>query len=479
MLLSHKLPFVLLLLWTTYGLEKVYYEGLRLDMSALTLNRDILASIIPALNRTEQSTFKSYNESGSFGTHLQINNVKIPYFKINEERFDMNRFEFAFPIYKIKGQFEAILFHITFRFHLTWLGIPLVTGTGSAAVTNTRNEILVFWNESDPDVQLPHPWDIKNLTLSTWIQPTSWVTTLLHTKFIHDFHTAVDDAMYDFAHNLLKTYRYIEDIFPDDIDLVFRNEILSVQPTVGGAYLTIAFKTNITVDMSIHKKMYRKVLGTVVPKGNFDYCLAAQLVPDVMDALGKAGYYDEEIDYKTWGFASDKVKEFFDIFPVLREKYSGSETFAIHCQSSRTDTTNDVTQREWEDPLLELQHPVYCFVYVADTGEYILIADIFFRFYYELKCKVDAFYGHVRAAALKGFRTTPILPESRRLLLEEHLQTYTTHFYDRELVSPGIKVTPNREKELIFDWAYTMSEEICFYYKEKRPIIPINNTKTQ
>eukprot|EP01022_Parablepharisma_sp_SALTPOND_P019048 TRINITY_DN3201_c0_g1_i1.p1 TRINITY_DN3201_c0_g1~~TRINITY_DN3201_c0_g1_i1.p1 ORF type:complete len:541 (-),score=20.30 TRINITY_DN3201_c0_g1_i1:368-1990(-) len=475
--LLYLLVLLMVLCSPVLALEYVSYEGLRLDMSALTLNRDIISTIIPALNRTQHSAFYTYKEKGSFGSELKIKNVKITYYKINEERFDLNSYEYEYPIYRLKGAFESIYFHISFHYEVTWLGIPVNTGTGSAAVTNVKNEILVFWNETDPDVQLPHPWDIRNITLSSWFPPTKWVTELLHKKFIHDFHNAIDHSMYDFAHNLLKTYRYIEDIFPDNIDLIFRNDILWVTPTVNGSYLSISFKTNITVNGHVHKKMYRRMNSTVVPRGDFDYCLAAELVPDVMDAMGKGGYNDKDEDPKKWGFESNTIKEFFNILPSLKETYKGDEVFIVHCQSSRFETVNDVTQKGWTDPLLELQNPVYCMFSVE--GHYFLSVDTFMRFYYELKCKNESFYAHIRAALLKDFKTVPLLPEARKELLAEKVEAYTHTFYDTELLSPGIKVMPNRHDELIFDWAYTKNEEICFYYREKRPSLSNSFTHQQ
>ncbi len=456
------------------ALEEVWYEGLRLDMSALTLNRDILATIIPALNRTLEARFPDIVQKGSFWSETHLKDIRITYYKINEERLNITGFEYTYPIYKLKGTFESIYFHISFQYIRKVLGVTIGSGHGTGAVTNLNNEILVFFNESDPDVQIPHPWDVRNLTFTGWFAPSSEAKTLLHAHFVPVFHKAVDDAMFDFAHKLLRTYRYIEDVFPHDIDLVLRNDISGVMPTVGGNYLSITFRTNITVNQYIVKRMYRRMRAEVVPKGDFDYCLSAQLVPDVMDALGKGGYYDSEVPYSMWGFETGTVREFFDILPSLRDKYTGEEPFAIHCQSSRFETVNDITQRNMQTSLLQLQNPNYCFIYVPSTGEYFLMVDIFMRFYYEMKCKNESFYGHIMHSQMYGFKTLPSLPESKMRLLSDHLEQFTAFFSDTELISPGVQVVPNRHNELKYEWAYIMPEEICFYFKETRPISPNN-----
>jgi len=474
-----RLVCILAVLLVAYGEDFVQYEGLRLDLSALTLNRDILGTIIPALNRTKMAGFGTYKEYGSFWHELRVSNVKITSYTINEHRFDMNSYTYSYPTYTLRGTSEAIYFKISFSYRMTCLGIITNAGTGTADVTNVRNEILVFWNESDPDVLIPHPWDIKNLYLSSWFPPTNWITSILHNQFVKDFHVVVDRAMDDFAHNLLRTYRRIEDYFPHRVELVLFNDIISANSTVDGKYFSIAFKTDITVDRYVKKPMYRRMNGTVVPRGNFDYCFSAQLVPDVMDAMGKGAYYDKEVPVDVWGFGSDEIREFFNIVPSLREKYDPHDKFAISCMSSRFETINDITQRTLPAPLLQLQYPAYCMTLTRKDGRIFLIIDVFARFYYELKAKIDekntteppVYYGHVRASTLGGFTVSPSLPENKKNLLLDHVLAYVGSFFDQELVSPGLSLRPNRESELQYASAYIMDEEICFYFNEKRPQI--------
>lgn len=144
----------------------VEYEGLRLDLSALTFNRDIIQTIVPALNRTLHAVFPEIIQEGSFGTKIHVKNIKVTYYKINEERFNLTNFEFHYPVYRIKGDFEAIYFHVAFDYVKTWLGISLATGTGTGAVTNVNSEIFVLFNETEPDVIITHPWDIRNFTVT-------------------------------------------------------------------------------------------------------------------------------------------------------------------------------------------------------------------------------------------------------------------------------------------------------------------------
>jgi len=460
---------------TSFALDHISYEGLRLDMSAATLNRDILSIIIPALNRTLESHYNDIKEPGSFWTELHLKGLKIINYKINEERIDITRFEYNAPIYKMKGSFESILFHISFEFLETWLGIKISSGHGVGIVTNVNNEILVFFNESDPDIAIPHPWDIKNLTLASWSAPTKWVHDTLHKHFIPVFHKVVDDSMWDFAHLLLRTYRRIEDVFPHDVDLIFMNDIISVKPTVGGNYLSIAFKTNITVNNYIHKKMYRRMNGTVVPRGDFDYCFAAQLVPDVLDALGKGGYYDSEVPYWLWGFNEENMTEIFNIMPNLRTKYFDNDTFGAHCQSTRFETVLDLDLvREFIDPPLALQNPTYCFFYAHRTGEYFLLVDIFLRTYYEMKATNQSYIGHIPYCMAYSFRTLPELPEVKKNLFGKYVDNFAAFFSESEMLSPGIKVVPNRHLQLNYTDAYITDDEICFYYNEIKPVVRNN-----
>lgn len=447
--------------------EQMTYEGLRLDMSALTLNRDIIASFVPALNETYKHNFADVQEAGSFFTHLYISKIKITSYNVIEARFNMTGYVYNPPVYAIVGHQDAIFFDIAFEYRETWLGIPISSGTGKGQIVNVKSSIYVFWNESDPDVQLPHPWDTKNIRLTGSFAPTDWVQRLMHRTFVPVFHQVVDKAMDPFAHNLLKTYRYIEDVFPDDFDLVFRNEILSVKPTVNGDYFSIAFKTNITVNQHIHKKFYRRMTGVVAPRGDFDYCFSAELVPNVLEAMSKGKYYDMEIPFEYFGFNTNKTKEWCEILPTECKTYPPDAEFQIHLSASTTHTVNDLGKRE-DTYFNQLQQPYQARVTVPGYLGELLDVEIFFRFYYEMKCKEKAFIGHISASELYNFRTPTPMPESKRRLLEDHLAYFAAHFNEVELLSPGIMVIPNRHNELNFTFAYINTDEICFYYDEIR-----------
>lgn len=379
----------------------------------------------------------------------------------------MSGFVYNAPIYAIRGTQDAIYFNIAFEYKETWIGIPISSGHGKAEISNVKSVIYVFWNESDPDVQLPHPWDVRNLQLTGSFAPTTWVQQLIHKMFIPVFHQVVDKAMDPFAHNLLKAYRFIEDIFPDDYDLVFRNEILSVAPTVGGDYFSIAFKTNITVNQHIHKKFFRRMTGIVAPRGDFDYCFSSEMVPNVLEAMGKGKYYNMEVPYEFLDFKTNKTKEWCDILPTECKYYPPEAEFQIHCTASTAHTVNDLGKRE-DSYFNQLQEPMDCRVTVPGYLGELLDAELFFRFYYEMKCKEKAFIGHISAAELYSFRTPIPLAESKRKLLEERLSFFASHFNEVELISPGIMIIPNRHTELNFTFAYINTDEICFYYDELR-----------
>lgn len=333
---------------------------------------------------------------------------------------------------------------------------------------NARNDILVFFNESDPDVQLPHPWDVKNISMSAFWPPTDWTFRLLHKSFIPLFHKAVDDAMYDFAHKLLRTYREFEDVLPGEIELVFRNEIFGVTPTIGGTYLSIAFKSNITVNKSNHKKFYRRISSVVSPLGDFDYCLAAEYVSSVLDLLGKGNYLDGEVAPEIWGFKTNQIREWFDIYPELANRYPGEKEVVIECKVTRFVNIIDITQKGATQNYLQMQYPYHCEAREKEYADVFLHADIFLRASYELKCKEEAFIGHISYSQLYLFREMPVLPNSKRELLKQHIDAYASFFTEKELLSPGIKIYPNRHQEHTFVGGYMKDEEICFYFEEKR-----------
>ena len=464
---------ILLLLNTVYGLEELVYEGLRVDLSALTLNRDIVSSIKPALNRTLNHTFTNLYQGGFLGSILKLSEIKITKPVINEDRLDMVQLNFERPIYTLKGTFGCILFHLSFQYSLTWLGIPLTSGHGTGVVNNMAEKILVFFNESDPDVQLPHPWDVTNITIPWSIfNPASSIESLLESRFINEFHRIVDESMNDFAHNLLHTYRYIEDMFENNIDLIFRNDIINVKPTVGNTYLSIGFDTNMSVNKILKKKIFRRITGTVSPAGDIDFCLAAQLVPDTMDILGKGGYYNIATLPKDFGFNNNTLWCLFEIVPGISKRYSGDDTFSIDCETSTSETVNDVTQRHSSSPVLELQNPYYCHFKVDYNGDYVLQSNIIMRFYYHMNETNEGFGAYVDYVHLLAVKTHPILPVSKHEIFMEKARIFSTKFQNKDLLSPGIKVVPNRRNELTYLRALIKSDEICFSYTENRPETP-------
>ena len=344
------LSFISILSWTIVALDEIYFEGLRLDFSAFTMNRDILAAIVPAMNRTKNHKFASLHERGSFGSSLYIKNIKIEKGVINEDRLDMMNYSYSYPIYILNGSYEAIYFSLSFHYTMSWIGFPLASGVGSAIISNVENDILVLFNETEPDVKIPKPWDIMSVTLPWSIfSATNWVTSLLHKNFVTEFDKVLDDAMYDFAHRLLKNYTYIEDSFPHDIDLVFNNTIYEVKPT--NYYFSIGFATKIIVNKTSTRRVMRKQLAQISPQGNFAYCLSAQLIPDTIDLLGKNGYYNEVLNEKHWGYNSNHVKELYELLPKLREETNPDDIFEIICETSSMEPVNDLGGRNNQNRL--------------------------------------------------------------------------------------------------------------------------------
>lgn len=465
-----RIALLLVLLWTGCGEDTINYEGLRLDMSALTMNRDILSVLAPAFERVKNHSFPDVREHGILRS-LSIRDIRITEWQLNENLFDMMRFNFAFPIYTLSGDPGAVQFKLAFSFRMTWLGLPLASGGGVGEVNKEKNEILVLYNESDPDVKLLPPWHVTNIRLDwSLFSPGDWVREVLEKRFIPEFDRILDDCMFDFAHKLLRPYRYIEDSFPDNIDLVFRNEIIEVKPTASGSYLSIGFKTNVTVDNHYVRKVHRRQVGYVNPRKDFNYCFSSQMIPATIDILGKAGYYTESIGWEQWGFLSNSVRELFAILPHLRDIVEESYTFTIECRTSLEEPVND--QRDKNDmPILRYLYPYFCEFTVAEMGIKPLKVDVFVTIFYEMVAGINdkVFYGSVRYSELAGFEENERLPPNRRAILEDHARQFCSYFIDKKLASPGIHVYPNRVKELVWNTSeINHFDEICFYYDEKR-----------
>lgn len=449
----------------------VKYQGLRVDISALTLNRDILACIMPAMNRTLNHTFKSLSEHASL-TSLYINDIKITKPIIEENMFEMETFSYNAPIYQLKSQPGSVRFELSFSYYETFLGFTIASGTGTGYVINMANRIYVFFNETHPDVQLPHPWDVDQIRLS-WalFPPTQWIEEVLEKRFIHEFHQVVDDAMFDFAQKLLATYEYVEDVFEDDLDLVYRNRIMDVEATVDGTYMSIGFATNMTANGHLGhyvRKMYRWMEGSVAPLGDFSLCLSAELLPDSLDVLSRAGYHNMTMTPDVWGFANNTVSVLFEIMPALKEEYLGKEELMIDCKIPLKATINDITQRGAHDTYLQIQFPAFCVFKVEkkDKINEVLLVDVYTKISYKMNGEDESYKAEAIKSELYDFTETPKLPGNKRNILHIHVLTFSLLFSDGEMIGAGIKVVPNRRDQLKFVGFEPRKEEICFWYDE-------------
>jgi len=460
---------LLFFLSIAFATEEVRYQGLRVDLSAITLNRDILSCITPVMIRTLEHNFRSYHEHGTLRS-LYIKDIKITEPIIDEKLFEIDKFTFKPPIYELKGEPNCIRFSLSFKYSMTFLGLTIASGTGSGIVKNDAEKILVFFNETHPDVHIPYLWDVKDIELSWGIfNPKEWIEKVLEDRFLTEFHEVVDDAMYDFADKLLEAYEKVEDIFGDDYDLLFYNSIMDVKATKNNSYISIGFATNITANDEFVRKMYRVMTEPVSPLGHFSYCLPAELLADSLDVLQRAGYNEMYLEGEFWGFDNSTILALLHILPSLKDEYSNETEFRISCTISPGETINEVTQGKSDNPELEFQYPIYCtFIVLATKEVEVLIVYVYMGFKYSMMVSEEnqGYIGFADRVILKGFVEDPPLPISRRKKFNENVYSFSRMLEEGEIIAGGIKVRPNREEQLRFSKAEVKAEEICFGYDE-------------
>lgn len=452
-----------------HPVDEVQYGGLRVDLSGVTFNRDILACVIPGLNHTRDRSFKSISQPGPYSAKLNISKIEVTNIVINEDLFDMLRVRYKESVYELNGLSGSISFAIRFEYSVSMLGFIIASDAGSGTISNTVGSIFVLFNETRPNIQIPNSWNISKITIP-WnlVSPAKWVQALLESQFLPEFAKVVDDSMFGFSHKLLAAYEQMGNAFYDGTDLVFYNFMTSVKSTVGGSYLSIAFGTNVTVNGVYTRKLYRRMTGTAIPMDDLSICFAAQLVPDTLDVLGKGGYYPMEVRPELWGFDNATLWTLFPILPSLKEVYTGDEEYLIACDISRSLSTNDLSQRGSSNPRLEFQYPLVCRFILSSTRQDLLRADLFTRMYYEMVVRDHAFFSHCIYAETYEFGTYPVLPIARREILARNIKQFTTVFNEATILSPGIKPTSIRAREMTFARSYTKQEEICFSYRENR-----------
>eukprot|EP00829_Urostomides_striatus_P018050 TRINITY_DN6406_c0_g1_i3.p3 TRINITY_DN6406_c0_g1~~TRINITY_DN6406_c0_g1_i3.p3 ORF type:complete len:122 (+),score=38.02 TRINITY_DN6406_c0_g1_i3:65-430(+) len=104
-------------------------------------------------------------------------------------------------------------------------------------------------------------------------------------------------------------YRHSKAAFPFECDLEYISNLTHVSPIISNMYFSMVFTTRITTNGHIQHKIHRKVISVPSPKGDYEACFSSQLIPIVMDSLGKGGYYDSEMPYDCLLYTSPSPRD--------------------------------------------------------------------------------------------------------------------------------------------------------------------------
>ncbi len=445
--------------------DRIKYSGLRLDLSALSLNRDIVYVLNKTIQRTMHANYTVCKDTRG-SAHLSIYAIDIISCGAVGSKFVTNSYKYTKPVYFMSGNPGAIIASFRFQYLLV-NGSSKINGKGYANIYPIRPDIAVTWTKPHPEVRLPDVWTVDSVKVDT-PKLAEWIQSLLEDSFAPQYRLMARGSMKEFGKVLLEKYLKINSQLPSDkVELLFTNALLDFKPTVSGTHFSLAFHTNMTANDYI-KQGVERTMDVEVESRNRDVrvCVPIELIPISMEVLSKSGYFDSfEVKTKDWGFATNKMSELFAIYPDLKKRYEANDMFQIACQGSRFDTFKSYYPRK------EFSRPIYCFMTAERTGEGFMIIDSYIHTYYEAKIRDEAFYGHAIYTKADNVTVTPPLSADKMALFRPHAEMYAESFHDTAIPAPALKVVPLRSAEL-GDAAFYFRDngEVCAEWVEKAKV---------
>ncbi len=138
--------------------DRIKYSGLRLDLSALSLNRDIVYVLNKTIQRTMHANYTVCKDTRGLD-HLSIYAIEIVSCGAVSSKFVTNSYKYTKPVYFMSGNPGAIIASFRFQYMLV-NNIIKINGTGYANVYPVRPDIAVTWTKPHPEVKLPDVWTV-------------------------------------------------------------------------------------------------------------------------------------------------------------------------------------------------------------------------------------------------------------------------------------------------------------------------------
>ncbi len=444
--------------------DRIKYSGIRLDLSALALNRDIVRVLGLNIVRTSQSKYSDCTDSHG-STTLTLSSVKVDKCTAAETRFVIGSFKYTKPSYILNSADEAMHCAVSFTYQVT-TGGRRVEGTGTAVVFSRSADIVVIWAKPYPEIRIPEIWNVNRVTMSPVSAHNEWVRELLEDSFSPEFRVAALNSMKDFGTVLLGKYLKIASQLPHNkLDLTFENTLVEFKPTIGDTVFSLAFHTSMIVNNRIKVEVVKTIeVPLTKRKYGMRICRQDELVATSLDAVTKGGYFDNlNVVASDWGFATDKVSEFFEILPDLRRRYRGTENFLIACKAYKFETTKGTYGFD------AFGMPLICSMRVGAYAGPFLTANVYVKGVYHVLANNLVVFTRADSSSLQSLTTNPPLSADSMEAFQKHADKYAESFAPKDIAAPALRMAPLREDEMSWNTHYvTDANETCFDWNEKR-----------
>ena len=269
-------------------------------------------------------------------------------------------------------------FTFTFAYEYKLIGMSPYFGTGILSITPDVFGMVQTFNPDALTTKMGVTWRVTIDKISggdLFKGVTRWISMLITDKLVPDFNTryqmrvqAASDVNYG------KWYKVITPLHDDkSVNMALVGKLNRFEENPAG-YITFAFDTVVTVPENPYIKSLVKLQTAphpIDPATNAQVCVAATLIPAMVEIRGKARSFVFPIEPKEIGLTG-KLKDLFHSMSRLEEIFDANEVMDIGC---RPFGDNDIVMLN--DPSLpndkgKIQVPINCVIGGLPSGKQVL-----------------------------------------------------------------------------------------------------------
>ena len=472
------MKFFLIFLFLMLSISDIVpYQGLRVAMKSKTFGRDVIKTLNNLLKPLKLKQFPDINDTSGNGIFMQginLTSIILVFVTLDDKSFDLTNLQFSNNHVILNGSISSIGMEILLKYETNLMNMHLFGG-GAALIISAKNSSISI--TYDPIHNTLHSnligayWNI-NVTTSEnlYIFQDSiyeWIQYLINKIVLPEITQSIQIQFQEFNDNFLGIYGMVYNQYQTSIDIQMVNKLLNLTQIKDGG-IVMAFDSNLTMPShSLFKKLFKHRKSDFVMESDLEICYNSQLVPETVDLLGKAGFFDSSGTAQyVWDLESNgSVGDLSKIIPGLSLEYNRNIILDGQCQLEKDFTTNDISMRYNPNPPTRLLFPYNC--NLTTHGNLVLETIGFYKVNYSLiSVNNNVFLGHANEVSIHSIYTDPIIPKESLQELFLILQPMMKYFSNHDFFVPGFKLDPFRRSEMRFLKESNIIYEMCYEYSE-------------